>query len=397
MTAAWRQVAFNDALVDVSKTAPVRLTSDDYLKSGSIPIIDQGSKLVGGYWDRSEDAVKVTNPLIIFGDHTKALKFVNFDFCVGAEGVKILEPRRGFDANFVFQFLRTIRLPELGYSRHFKYLQRVIVPKPPLEEQRRIAAILDQADDLRRKRRLALEKLDALPQAIFQEMFGDELSRGRFCSLESIIDDTDRINYGVVQPGTDVSGGTPLVRVANIVSNDFRLESLRRISAAVESQYKRSRLRGFEILVACVGSVGAVALATPDYVGFNIARAVARIPVDAKRANRVYIAAFLKLPQTQRYFVAQTRTVAQPTLNIKQLAETPILDAPRDSQDKYAERIAAVDDAIGWQRQHLERCDQLFASIQHHAFADTLTLSTIAAKLAPIEQFTAPATADILT
>ncbi len=258
------------------------------------------------------------------------------------------------------------------------------LPLPPLDEQHRIATILDQVDDLRRKRRLALEKLNALPQAIFQEMFGDLFLRGSFSRLDSLIDEDDRINYGVVQPGSESPEGVPLVRVANIVTNNFKLESLKRISRAIESKYKRSRLRGSEVLVACVGSIGSVSLVTPDLAGMNIARAVARVPVDPKKANRIFIAAFLRLPQTQRYFVSETRTVAQPTLNIKQLAETLILDAPRDLQDVFAQRLRASDTIIAHCENSLNKMDALCASLQHHAFAGTLTSAPIEATLSAV-------------
>src|SRR5262249_22349713 len=140
--------------------------------------------------------------------------------------------------------------------------------------------------------------------------------------LDELIRRDDRINYGVVQPGPEVEQGIPLVRVENVVDEDFSRSNLKHISPQIEAQYSRSRLNGDEILVACVGSIGAVALAQPDHRGFNIARAVARIPVDPMKAERIFIAEYLKSPKTQAYFKSETRAVAQPTLNIKQLCET---------------------------------------------------------------------------
>ena len=88
------------------------------------------------------------------------------------------------------------------------------IPVPTIADQRRIAAILDHADTLRAKRRQILAHLGDLDQAIFREMFqsGDHVAR----PLAELIDDGDRINYGVVQPGVDTPGGVPLIRVSDM-------------------------------------------------------------------------------------------------------------------------------------------------------------------------------------
>jgi type I restriction enzyme, S subunit len=295
---------------------------------------------------------------------------------------KVLRPGNQVDPNYFAHFFRTndyrTRVSALAAGLNInnlksEHLDDLRFPLLPIDEQRRLSAILEQADEIRRKRRLTIERLATLPQAIFHDMFG-ELSPGRGAStLGSVINDGDRINYGVIQPGSDLPDGVPLIRVANIVNDDYRLESLKRISTAIESQYKRSRLRGDELLVACVGSIGAVSLASPSLSGMNIARAVARIPIDEKKANRVYIAEMLRLPETQRYFSKETRTVAQPTLNIKQLIETPILTPPRKLQDSFADRIATIRVVESQFTESLNRINALFASLQHRVFEGELS------------------------
>ena len=187
-------------------------------------------------------------------------------------------------------------------------------------------------------------------------------------TLADIVRQDDQINYGVVQPGAESDFGIPLVRVANLVAGDFSEESLKKIEPSIEAQYKRSRLHGDEILVACVGSIGAVALATPELAGANIARAVARIRVDDKKTNRIYVSEFLRLDVTQRYFRAETRAVAQPTLNIKQLSETPIFLPPVSIQREFSGRIAEVARLRAVAAIHLAKLDSLFGSLQHRAF-----------------------------
>jgi type I restriction enzyme S subunit len=198
---------------------------------------------------------------------------------------------------------------------------------PPLGEQKRLAAILDQADSLMRERRRSLALLAKLPRAVFAARFLN--CHWPQLPLAEVVKEDDRINYGVIQPGGESGTGIPLVRAANVADQDFDTHRLKRIAPDIESSYKRSRLHGDEVLVVCVGvSIGSIAIAPKALAGANIARAVARVRVDNRKADPIYIAHFLRLDRSQNYFASETRTVAQPTLNIKQLSETPVLVPP---------------------------------------------------------------------
>jgi type I restriction enzyme S subunit len=210
------------------------------------------------------------------------------------------------------------------------YLAKLEIPLPPLAEQRRIAEVLDRAEALRVKRRAALAQLDSLTQSLFLDLFGNPAANPKSFpkkTLDSLVRDDDTINYGVVQPGDDLDEGVPLVRVGDLIEGKVRHSDLKRIAPSIEAAYKRSRLRGDEILVSCVGSIGVVVLADESVKGFNIARAVARIPL-AEATNRIFMAAYLSTDFVQRYFTNELRTVSQPTLNIKQISETIVVLPP---------------------------------------------------------------------
>jgi type I restriction enzyme S subunit len=189
--------------------------------------------------------------------------------------------------------------------------------------------------------------------------------------LASLVGYDDTINYGVVQPGDDLDDGVPLVRVGDLIEGKVRHTDLKRISPSIEAAYKRSRLRGDEILLTCVGSIGVVALADESVKGFNIARAVARIPL-AEATSRIFIAAYLSTDFVQRYFTNELRTVSQPTLNIKQISETTVVLPPIELQREFARRVQAVEKLKSAQRASLAELDGLFASLQHRAFRGEL-------------------------
>ena len=255
-----------------------------------------------------------------------------------------------------------------------RQIRDISIPLPPVEEQRRIAAILDQAETLRTQRRTALALLDSLTQSLFLDMFGDPVANPKgwpFTRLDQLVRHDDSINYGVVQPGDAFDEGVPLVRVGDVVDGNFDPAALKRIDATIEQGYKRSRLRGDEILVTCVGSIGVVALVEPSMKGFNIARAVSRIPV-SEQVNRVFLASYLRTDFVQRYFTSELRTVSQPTLNIKQICETRVIQPPLDLQQTFATRIASIEALKTTHRRALAALDALFASLQQRAFAGQL-------------------------
>lgn len=250
------------------------------------------------------------------------------------------------------------------------------IPAPKCEREReRITAILEQADDLRRKRQHVIDRLKQLGQAIFQEMFGDATTNPMgwpVVELGDIVRRGDKINYGVVQPGDEVEAGVPLVRVGDLQSDYIDPNRIKKIDVTIEASYERSRLHGDEILIGCVGSIGTVALAHEGLKGANIARAVARVPVDAVLAERVFIAELIKSPLVQRYFAAETRTVAQPTLNIGLIASTPIILPPMSDQTRFATRINEIIQSTILNLSSAEIIGCLFASLQARAFRGEL-------------------------
>ena len=216
----WRHEAFDDVVADESG-GNLKIPQSEFLATGRYAIVDQGKELVAGYTNDESRLCRAQLPVIVFGDHTRCLKYVDFPFCMGADGVKVLRPKAEADPKYLYHYLRQVRLTEGGYDRHFKYLKRTSLALPPLPEQRRIAEILDKADALRAKRRAALAQLDTLSQAIFFDMFGDPATNPKGFSkqpLASLVRDDDTINYGVVQPGDDLDEGVPLVRVGDLLS-----------------------------------------------------------------------------------------------------------------------------------------------------------------------------------
>ena len=144
----FRRLPFESVFADESG-GNVKTPQSEYLADGQFPVVDQGKSLIGGYTNQAERLCGEGRPAIVFGDHTRCIKYIDFPFCMGADGVRVLRPRIEADLKYLYYFLQSLDIPSAGYDRHYKYLKRAEVVVPPLPEQRRIAAILDQADALR--------------------------------------------------------------------------------------------------------------------------------------------------------------------------------------------------------------------------------------------------------
>ncbi len=139
----WKKLLFVNC-IEQSPGIKYKLKKTEIKKSGKIPIIDQGESFISGYTDNEAYIYNCTLPIIIFGDHTRHIKYLDFKFAVGADGTKIIKPKQFYDIRFFYYYLKTLNWQHCAYGRHFKYLKQLEVPLPPLNEQKRIVAKLDK-------------------------------------------------------------------------------------------------------------------------------------------------------------------------------------------------------------------------------------------------------------
>lgn len=132
----FEMIPFEDSINKVLYTNKIK--KSDFLEKGKYPIIDQSENFIAGYWNDKQDLFRVIRPVTIFGDHTRCFKYVDFDFVLGADGVKILEPIEEYDPIFYYYLIRSANIKNLGYSRHYKELKDLEIPLPPLESQKEI-------------------------------------------------------------------------------------------------------------------------------------------------------------------------------------------------------------------------------------------------------------------
>ena len=167
-------------------------------------------------------------PVVIFGDHTRVIKYVDKPFFLGADGTKVLRSKIA-DANYKYLYyaLKSVKLPNTGYNRHFKWLKEVEIQYPEISKQKEIADILDRINRIINARKTELHKLDDLIKARFVEMFGS-IHDGRYDmkTLPEIVnDDKNSIKRGpfggALKKDDFVEDGYLVYEQRHAIHNDF--------------------------------------------------------------------------------------------------------------------------------------------------------------------------------
>ena len=208
--AAWKSEKLEELIETVSP--PVKLPSSSYLTTGRFPIIDQSQDDICGWTDDVRALVKEPLPLIVFGDHTCALKFVDRPFAQGADGIKILAARPAISIEYLFHSLNHQPLVMEDYKRHFSTLKERQVFYPSVEsgEQQKIAECLTSLDEMIVARGRKVAALKAHKRGLMQQLFPRE---GKTCPRLRLPEFRDAPQWEEASIGSrskSFSGGTPV-------------------------------------------------------------------------------------------------------------------------------------------------------------------------------------------
>lgn len=178
----WEEIKYQDAVFKIS-TSKLKLKQKEYSQSGEFPVVDQGQELIGGYSDDPERLLDCKLPVIVFGDHTKCIKFINFKFVPGADGTKVLQPKSGTEPKYISYLTHVLvhKIKDKGYARHYQHIEKENLPLASYPEQRAIVAKIEELfsdldkgiSDLKK----AKEQLKIYRQAVLKKAFEGELTK----------------------------------------------------------------------------------------------------------------------------------------------------------------------------------------------------------------------------
>lgn len=294
------------------------------------------------------------------------------------QGFKSFVPKPDLmNAKFLFHWLRFNRayLESLGVGATFKEVSKAIVakikvPVPPLTEQRRIAAILDQADELRAKRREALAQYDELGQAIFIEMFGDPVTNPMGWPVIPFEELCSRVTVGiVVQPASYYrESGIPALRSLNIKPGRIVLNDLVYFSKEDnDTKLQKTKLRAGDVVLVRSGQPGTASVVPPELDGVNAIDLLIASPRSTE-VDSTYLCEFFNSNAGRSLVLSSQRGQIQKHLNVGSLNAAPIVLPPLTLQRQFAQRLASTKALAARLGESSDEMDSLFASLQHRAF-----------------------------
>jgi type I restriction enzyme S subunit len=372
---------FEDVFEDVTKSF-IKIDTDQYLEKGTYPVIDQGEKPIAGFTDLDLSKCDIKPPFIVFGDHTRRFKYIDFDCCLGADGAKVLKPKIDADVKFLFYALKNIQLENNGYSRHYKFLKRKSIYLPPLAEQQRIAAILDKAVEIKGKRELVIEKLDRLAQSVFYEMFGDPVANDKGWPMTTMGSLAAKEKYSIVDgpfgssmKSTDYrESGIPVVRIANVSKEgNFVTNNLLYIDEAKFQDLKRSSIGPNDVLVTRVGTIGNTCVFPAD-IGKALlsTTGVCKIKPNEDLMLPMFLHKAIKTKSFQDQINRSASISVQKYFNLSALKGWKIIVPPLDEQKVFLGRIKGIEEQLTKSKFSLKAMERTRNSIQSQAFSSKL-------------------------
>ena len=367
MTATY--VDFLTAVKDITAGNP-KIKKSDVFVDGSLPVVDQGKDLIAGFVSNPQFAVKKKSAVIVFGDHTRNFKYLDFDFAIGADGTKVLEPQQGFLPKYLYHYFESITLPDWGYSRHFKALKVVPVPKPPLDEQRRIAAILDQADAVSAKRQQQLNKLDFLLQSVFSNMF-----KSACYPLVPASSLFHNFRNGI-SPSTNGQVIFRVLTLSAITRGEFDRSAIK--MGTFEAVPPKEKTVNRSDFLICRGNgnkslVGVGVFSPYDSRDTAFPDTMIAGDVNDQKINRSYLEVAWKQKDVRNQLEAVARTTnGTYKINQKSLAGITISLPPLELQESFSSKTEKIRQSQERMTAALERDNELFASLQSRAFRGEL-------------------------
>lgn len=291
-----------------------------------------------------------------------------------------IRDRSILDPSYLFRALQNLDFQDsgnravMGRTLNKQSVSKLEIPLPPLDEQRRIAAILDKADELRRKRKRAIELLDGLTQSIFLDMFGDPIENPRKLPTRRLIDLVDAargISYGIVQRGDDQNVGVKVLRILDFQSGEVDGSDLKMTTPEIAGKYRRTILEGGELVISIRGTVGRCAEIPCELRGANVSREVAVMPTVNKALNDFYLA-LLRTDSAQRRLRQDVKGVAQSGINLEDLRELHIVQPSNEDIASFQRSQSRIADLKRSARLCLLQSEAVFSSLQHRAFSGQL-------------------------
>ena len=372
MKKGWEYKNFTKCLKKVPKQPQIK--SKDYKTVGVFPIVSQEAELISGYCDNENFVYRHNKPIIIFGDHTKNIKYIDFDFITGADGTHILYPIDSIDSKYFYYVLKSIKLRNLGYARHFKLLKEKDIPIPPLSEQKEIVEYLDSSfakiDKLKENAAKNLEEAKAL----FQSALKDALEPKEGWE-EKILKD---ICTHIVDcphstpPKSDTPTEYPFIRTSDLKQGKISWDVMQYVSK--EEYHKRNARitpQKNDIIYGREGTFGDAAL-LPEYPYFCLGQRVVLLRSNIEIVNPEFLLYTVISPFVYSQAKNKNMGCGVGHVNVADIKRFKMFIPPLSEQQEIVSRLDSLNEKVNTLQQNYSRicseCDALKQAILRQVF-----------------------------
>jgi type I restriction enzyme, S subunit len=376
---SWDSIEFAKAIRKTKIGRNQQILSSDIKATGLVPVVDQGQEFIAGYSDEEHKVIRDDLPLVIFGDHTRCVKYVDFPFIIGADGTKVLKPDTDlFDPKFFYFAVLGLNVPNRGYNRHFSLLKEKFLPCPDKDEQRKIAAVLGLVQRAIEQQEQLIALTAELKKALLHKLFTEGL-RGEpqkqteigpvpeSWELVRCEELCEMITVGVVvKPASHyVATGVPAFRSFNVHEDRLVTNDLFYFSQTVnDTTLAKSKLRVGDVLVVRTGYPGTSCVVPKEYDGANcIDLVIVRPKVGVICAG--YLSRFFNAPAGKSQAVASKHGLAQQHLNVSAVKRTLVPVPSLAEQDEIDSALATLQQKITLISAKKETLTDLFRTILH--------------------------------
>jgi len=386
MNSGWEVKSFEDCIEKVVYTNKIQ--RKDFLDNGKFPIISQEKEFINGYWNNSCDLFEISQPVVIFGDHTQVLKYIDFDFVLGADGIKILQSKNEIKPKYFYYYMKNIKIESLGYARHYRLLKDIKVYYPKsLAEQQRIVSILDKVfaeleqakENGQRNLKNAKELFESYLQGVFENKGEDwEEKKLGDKNLIEIIDGDRGKNYPT-QKDFKNNGFCLFMNTKNVRINGLKFDTLMFISEEKDKLMGKGKLARGDVVMTTRGTIGNLGVYDNNvkYENIRINSGMLIFRPNKEYITSEYLFEILRSSLMKRQIEKHVSGAAQPQLPIKTLVNF-VLPVPKSLKEqqvivsKLDELSAEVKKLETIYTQKLEKLEELKKAILHKAFEGEL-------------------------
>lgn len=358
--------SFDEVLKDCTKLG-TKIPTNEYLKNGKYPVIDQGQSDIAGYHD-SDSGLFENVPAIVFGDHTRAVKYVDKPCFLGADGVKLLCPLdKDINCKYLFYQLSCADIPNTGYNRHFKWVKALDFKIPSSDEQNHVVEVLDKVTELISLRKQQLAKLDELVKARFVEMFGKAslLAQNQAKRLEECCISISGGNTPSMQHPEYYGGNIPFVKSGD-VKGDYIVESTLTLTKTALTETTAKILPKSTLIVV----IRSAALLKEFRIGMLMVDAVINQDLKALQVSEDFLPVYLMwaIKMQHQVLLNKVQTMLTSHIRMEDLLNLKIGTPPLSLQNQFAAFVERVDQQKQTVQQSLEKLELMKKALMQEYF-----------------------------